>query len=228
MSIAIAVKCSDGVVMGGDGISEAQCLDHSGNPMRTACSFAEKLELIDGRVIVAGVGDYSLIQRFGYVVRRLWRKKGFLQDEYYCGKKLSHDAIEDFRETELAEFLFSGYAAFPLNNDVHLVQYNLHGIQPLWIKKPKIWTTCGAAQPITDPFMAYMDRILFKRKVPTMEQALLAVAWSLKLSIESLPGNVGWPIQLATCTTKQARLLDDDEINQYLSRVEGKEELMAS
>ncbi len=56
----------------------------------------------------------------------------------------------------------------------------------------------GSGQPVADPFLAFIRRIFWPDTQPTLSEGILAVVWALTHTIQSQPGGVGEPIQVAT------------------------------
>jgi hypothetical protein len=55
---------------------------------------------------------------------------------------------------------------------------------------------------LADPFLAFVSKLLWKSKMPTVEEAKLGVYWVLDHTLKLAPGKVGPPIRLATsCKT---------------------------
>lgn len=54
----------------------------------------------------------------------------------------------------------------------------------------------GSGQPIADPFLAFIRRVLWKEKVPNPAQAEMAAYWTIQHAIHTNTGGVAGPIQL--------------------------------
>jgi hypothetical protein len=60
----------------------------------------------------------------------------------------------------------------------------------------------GSGQPIADPFLALMKRILWSDHQPTLAEARLVAAWTIQHVVQTNPGGVGGDLQMATLVVK--------------------------
>ena len=97
----------------------------------------------------------------------------------------------------------------------------------------------GSGKALAEPFVAFVNRVLWKDEPPNVEAAVFGVYWALSHTLKIAPGGVGEPIQIATLRADggawQARLLPDtvlqeqrvaeieEQINQF--KVGGEEEV---
>jgi hypothetical protein len=77
----------------------------------------------------------------------------------------------------------------------------------------------GSGQLVADPFLAFIRRIFWPSVPPTLSEGILAVVWALTYTIQSQPGGVGEPIQVATLSKDKsgqwkARQLADAELGE--------------
>ena len=80
----------------------------------------------------------------------------------------------------------------------------------------------GSTQPITDPFLALMREIFWPKHVqPTVQEATLAVTWTLDHAISLNTGGVNGPARIATLEryreSYRARLLADADLDEHRS-----------
>jgi hypothetical protein len=60
----------------------------------------------------------------------------------------------------------------------------------------------GSGQQIADPFLAFLRKILWKEKQPTLAEGRLIAAWTVRHVAETNPGGVALPLQMASLTVK--------------------------
>jgi ATP-dependent protease HslVU (ClpYQ) peptidase subunit len=226
MTAIVGVLCQDGVVIGAD--SSATSVSTLGPTIEQE---VKKIDILDGRVIVAGTGPVGLGQRF-------FAK---LQDFHYKNKYKSKPAIEiakqycrlgidDFIETKVQPRQYGALVAFSVETHFHLVEFAIEDFQPE-IKTDRTWfVSMGSGQAITDPFLALLRKVFWKDAPPLLNEGVFAVAWTLQQAILLNPGGINGPQQIAVLKPRtqehdcQARLLQDDEIDEHLGSVRAAEE----
>lgn len=89
----------------------------------------------------------------------------------------------------------------------------------------------GSGQPVADPFLAFIRRIFWPNTQPTLSEGILAVVWALTYTIQSQPGGVGEPIQVATLSKDKngqwkAQQLPDAELGEPRENMRALEDEM--
>jgi hypothetical protein len=106
-----------------------------------------------------------------------------------------------------------------------LVEYDTANFQPE-IKEGKIFfVSMGSGQMLADPFLAFVARVMWGGKMPTVAEAKFGVYWALKHAITLAPGGVGGPIIVATLENTSgawiaAEMAENQELEQYISDLE--------
>jgi hypothetical protein len=82
----------------------------------------------------------------------------------------------------------------------------------------------GSGQVLADPFLAFVSKVLWKNRMPTVDEARFGVYWVLDHTIKLAPGKVGPPIRLATLRKHEnvwaAAEQDTQEFAQYVEEIE--------
>lgn len=87
------------------------------------------------------------------------------------------------------------------------------------------FVSLGSGQPIADPFLAFLRRVLWEGREPTVADGRLAAAWTVHHVCKTNPGGVGPPIQMATLRVKVsgAPLLEFNGDDEHLVAVSAAE-----
>ena len=230
MTVLVAARCTDGIVVGADSLSTSAAGAQSLMQLRSD----DKITIIDGKIIVAGTGSVGLSQRFNDVVTRLHAQGLFTQPCLQCCRLLSAAAIQDFSNTGIQRQQFSGFGlgaliAAPIENVSELVEFGLLDFQPERKTSRSHFLSMGSGQILADPFLAFISRVLWGQNEPNVQLAKLGVFWALSHAIEYAPGGVGRPIQMATLQSTsadwRATLLQEDELGeleQHIHEIEGR------
>ena len=83
----------------------------------------------------------------------------------------------------------------------------------------------GSGQPLADPLLAFVSRVLWNNIMPTVEIGKFGVYWALDHAIKLAPGGVGGPIKIAILRMREgewkAEEFDDtQEGAQYVADLE--------
>ena len=228
MTSVVGVLCKDGVVLGTDSSATLE----SGQ-VRTIEQPIQKLDVIGECVIVAGTGQIGLGQRFCAVVQQAWNNKEFQTTPIEVGKNLTKLAIKDFAETGAQRGQYGALVAFPAEHKLCLCEFSVTDFQPEQ-KTERLWyCSMGSAQPITDPFLAFIREVFWDTGLPTVQEAIFAVTWTLDHAISVNPGGVNGPAQIAVLehgrkTTLMARVLSEEELGEHRQNIEAAKQLLRS
>ena len=221
MTAIVGVYCNNGAVIGMDSSTT-----FSHGQFSTIEQQTEKLVVIDGKIIVAGTGSVGAGQRFNQIVEETWRKKLLSGKTFIdAGKILSKAAIEDFQSTYLKHGSYGSLVAFPLGQDYHLCEFDISTFQPEFKNNNIRFCSMGSTQPITDPFLAFIREIFWTDGLPSINDAIFAVTWTLDHAISVNPGGVNGPVRIAVLeknTKKEfsARILTDAELGEHRENIE--------
>jgi len=80
-----------------------------------------------------------------------------------------------------------------------LFQFDYSGA-PEQASKELPFISLGSGQPIADPFLALLKRILWADREPTVAEGRFVAAWTIYHVERTIPGGVGGNIQVATLT----------------------------
>lgn len=163
--------------------------------------------------------------RFKRIVDLAWNQNTFRGDAIEVCRKLSAEAIQDFRSTGVAQGQYGAVVVFPVAREIHLCEFASQDFQPeLKADHPRLWyVTMGSSQHITDPFLAFLRDIFWRESQPTVKQATFAVLWTLEHAIKVNPGGVNGPPRLAMVQRLgevEARLLTEAELDEHREAIE--------
>ena len=226
MTAVVGILCSDGVVVGTD-----SSITMAAGTFRTIEQSMEKLAVIDGQVIIAGTGAVGHGQRFRNVIENKWRNgqfaeghDGAIQTSVDTCRNISRATLADFAQTSTQPGAYGALLAAPVGRQPILCEFSVIGFQPTLSTEQMWFCSMGSTQPITDPFLALMREIFWQTGQPTVQEATLAVTWTLDHAIAVNPGGVNGPARIAVLETHQndfkARLLLDEDLSEHRSWIE--------
>jgi hypothetical protein len=225
----VGIRCIDGVVVGAD--SSATFGDGAHN--RTIEQPTEKkIELISEKMIVAGTGAIGFGQRFVSVaalsIARMLSKQGVEEFAITHASKLDYAALVAYvaadGQAELCEFPVGG-----LHPEV--LKYMPMAFQPE-LKRELWWASAGSGQPLTDPFLALLQKVFWPGGPPPLQGGIFMALWALMHACELNPGGIKDPIHIAVLAKRAGayttRFLDKDEKAEHEDMVENAIAHMAS
>ena len=192
MTILVGLLCEDGVVIGSD--SSATFV--SSGQQKTIEQPTKKVEVINGRAIIAGSGGVGLCQRFHAIVTQYWNDgRNKRKTPIEVGKELCTDSINDFKSTFVQKLDFGALLAFSSKGDFHLLEFE-HGTFQPELKTKNLWyVSMGSGQPMCDPFLGLMRKVFWKNSPPRLNEGVFAVTWALQHAIDLNPGGIKGPLQ---------------------------------
>jgi 20S proteasome alpha/beta subunit len=241
LTLIIGILCSDGVVMAADG---AATLGFPGNGI-TVRQSVRKLNIIDGKAILGVSGAVGLGQRFAREVEKYLAAgklntgsgarpvdvgvaignlfKAHIQPELNIAQ-YSARMVPDAHQGAITTTLL----ACRVSHEYALIEFDLNGAPE--VKTEELWfSSVGSGESIADPLLAFLGNVCGWRngKRPTLSQGRFAATWVLKHAIETNPGGVADPRQLAVLSGSDrnwsARLLTDEEQGEPLQMCDDAE-----
>jgi hypothetical protein len=125
----------------------------------------------------------------------------------------------------------SAIAALPISKSPCLFQFDQQGA-PEEASADLPFAAIGSGQSIADPFLAFLRRIFWANKQPSLADGIFAVLWTLEHAIQTNPGGVSEPKQvvvLEKCSDKwKARELAPEEFEEHIEAIGAAEQSLAN
>jgi hypothetical protein len=223
----VGIYCKDGIVVGADSAATSS----TAGGVSTIEQPLMKIEIIGGRLIIAGTGQIGLGQRFTAVAKKLCEEKKLLEcDPHAVAKTLAQNALRDWDSTFAPKGQYGALVAFPCKKDRHLVEFASVDFQPEF-KNSNLWyVSMGSAQTIMDPLLALMRQVFWADGPPSIQDAIFAATWMLDHAVTVNPGGVNQPVRIAVMETVndewRARLLTEEELLEHRGNVEAAKEAL--
>ncbi len=121
--------------------------------------------------------------------------------------------------------------AMPIAQQPCLFQFDQQG-SPEEATANLPFVSIGLGQPIADLFLAFLRRIFWPSKLPTLPEGIFAVLWTLDHAIKTAPGGISEPIQLVALDhssgTWKARELTEGELQEHKEAIDYAEKTLSS
>lgn len=227
MTVIVGLRCTDGVVIGAD----SSATFGPNMMLKTIEQAVQKVFVIENRYLLAGTGEIGLCQRFAEVIKRAHLKNTLRGSHVEIGKVICSDARDDFASTGVLQGNFGALVAYPVRNESCLCEFAVKDLQPEW-KEGKMWfSSMGSGQAITDPFLGLLRKVFFAQTAPNVTEGVFMAMWALQHAIELNPGGINGPAQIAvlrnTGGKPEAKLLDDEELQEHIANVVAAEAHLA-
>jgi predicted proteasome-type protease len=226
VTVLVAVRCSDGVVIGADSIATSSI----GEFPLMHIPVDSKITTFSQNIIVASTGAVGLSQRLHHHVEGAINGGVFKNlNLHECTTNISKRVLTEFETNKVRMWgqeglRFGAYVAAPIRDELVLVEYATTDFQPEVKQGNLFFGSMGSGQMLADPFLAFVTRVLWQNKMPTVDVAKFGVYWVLDHTIKHAPGKVGPPIKLATLTKIDANWVaqeqDTQESAQYIVELE--------
>jgi hypothetical protein len=226
LTILVGVRCLDGVVIGCDSIATSSM----GQFPLIHLPYDGKIKIFSDKVIVACTGAIGFAQRLHEHIEAAIKGNVFtnfgVRD---CTTNISKRFLTDLAGSNVWNhpqegIRFGALVAANLKDGPFLAEFATNDFQPE-IKTDKLFfVSMGSGQMLADPFLAFVSKVLWKNKMPAVDEAKFGVYWVLDHTIKLAPGKVGPPIRLATLRKVEnvwvAAEQDTQEFAQYVDEIE--------
>jgi hypothetical protein len=193
---------------------------------------SDKIEIVGGRVIVAGTGQIGLGQRFAKIVSDGHDSKLFQGKQVDVARQLSDAGVNDFATTGAGKGQYGALVAAPIEDSGCLIEFAVADFQPELKTKKLNFVAMGSGQMLAEPFVSFVARTFWQSNIPDVQSAIFGVHWALAHTIRSAPGGVGGPIVIATLTKQKkgwcAELLSDEVLGEQAQHMAAIEDLIAN
>ena len=224
--------------MGADGAATLGALGHN-----TVLQPVKKLYKISDCIIAGVSGPIGLGQRIVGTLEQLWDDKTFRGPSFQVmtairAKTGPHMVQEIQFAAEAAKIighsiasisaLCTSIVAAPIDGRLHLFEFD-HTGAPEEITENIPFTAIGSGKNLADPFLAFLRRVFWPKRLPNLSEGVFVTMWSLVQAIRTNTGGVAEPIQLmtlsqnerGTCVIKE---FDEDELGEHREAIEEVEQ----
>lgn len=238
MTLIVGILCEDGIVVASDSLAT---FAKEGVPTIGQQEMQKVLKLSDS-VLFACTGSVGMGQLISQMVETSWQGSQFnkfktpadmmngigleiskLVTPYLQTANLSRPLVGD-ASASLCKTLI----AMPVRKIPCLFTFDYNGA-PEQATSELAFISLGSAQPIADPFLALLRRLLWSETQPSLAEGRLAAVWTIDHARQTNPGGVGGPIQLATLGGESSGKLplvtvfDEKEVQEHLQQVSAAE-----
>ena len=209
MTLIVGIKCKDGVVVAAD--SAATMGD--GVVHTLGQQEVKKVHELGSGGVFAATGSVGMAQllrdRLGrWCDANLTRAQSGLEAMGSLSNEIRSCVLPQLQASAASVPLVGNHAAAStavcktlvavvVRKQAHLFQFD-HSGAPELATRELPFVSLGSGQPIADPFLAFLRRVLWGVREPTVADGRLAAAWTVYHVCKTNPGGVGPPVQMAT------------------------------
>jgi 20S proteasome alpha/beta subunit len=219
MTVLVGVLAKDGAVV----VADRAVTYGDGARLQTIADRMQKLEIVDGRMILAGTGQVGMGQRMANVVGQFSKQlhagipqtaqprhnappcraaielhsQGAHADGVRVGVAIAQITLHDLSTTGAKSGQFGALAAYAAGGKPHLCEFGVADFQPEQRTSQSWYSSMGSGQILADPYLAFMRRTFWKGGQPNVEEAIFTAVWVIHHAIEAAPGFIAFPIDIA-------------------------------
>ena len=209
MTLIVGIKCKDGVVVAAD--SAATMSDGVVNTLGQQA--VTKVQPLGQGGVFAATGSVGMAQtlrdKLGkWCDANLTKLAGGLEAMAGLSEQVRQVVVPQLqasaasvplvgRDAAGSTAICKNLVAVVVRKQAHLFQFD-HAGAPEMATTELPFITLGSGQPIADPFIAFLRRVLWAGREPTVADGRLAAAWTVYHVCKTNPGGVGPPMQMAT------------------------------
>jgi len=207
VTLIVGILCSDGVVMASDSAATLS----TGMSPTIGQQAVKKVINLSNAILYASTGAVGMSQLVWHTVSTLWnenpsRLKNASDDGSLMkllgseiaktvGQYLQTGALVRQLGMDGSASLCKSMVAIPVQKIPTLFTFDFGG-QPEKATDELPFVAMGSGQPIADPFLAFLKRLLWPKRLPTLAEGRLAAVWTIAHVTHTNPGGVGGDIQL--------------------------------
>lgn len=212
MTLIVGIRCSDGVVLA----SDSAATYGTGYQSTIGQQHVTKIHVIRDRVLFCSTGAIGVAQLLIDRIESLHDDKKLggsnpIAVMRTLGQAIAQEVVDFFRASQASAQLVGTQAAavpiickclvaLPVGRQPHLFQFNEVGV-PEQASDELPFVALGSGQPIADPFLAFLKRVLWKDRQPTLPEGRFGASWTVRHAIQTNPGGVGGKLQLLSLAT---------------------------
>lgn len=226
MTVLVGVRCSDGIVIGADSVATSSM----GHVPLINLPSDPKIKIFENAVIVATTGPIGYAQRLYHHVEEAIAGNVFRNfDARRATANISQRFLTEVHESKIPMFQPEGLGfgclmGAAVKDGPFLAEFGTKNFHAEMKTGRLFFGSMGSGQMLADPFLAFVCRVLWSNANPTVEDGKFGVFWVLDHTIKHAPGQVGYPICLASLTQVDGRWVakeeDTQEASQYVKELE--------
>lgn len=238
MTLLVGIRCSDGVVVA----SDSAATFGNGQQPTIGQQVVQKVWKLNNHIIYCGTGAVGIAQIISDHIRTMWDNRAFgghmtpeaAMDK--IGKAILQLVVPYIQTSEMTgspdTSRCKSLVAIPIAQTPELFQFDINGA-PERCNDGLPFVALGSGQLIADPFLAFLRRLLWSHRVPTLSEGRLAAVWTIDHVRRTNPGGVGGDIQLATLeatgrSMPQVTVASQSQVEEHLQKVHLAEEALVS
>lgn len=245
MTLIIGIRCSDGIVLGADGSATLGALGtHTARQQSV-----KKLQILRRDAVIGLSGPVGLGQLLSASLEEAI-------DKNHLNGRVEHVAAHlrgvfwKLIEPEMQSATIAGRVigqaagssaishtilALPVQGRAELLQFNQQA-SPEIATDQLPFVAIGSGQMIADPFLAFIRRVVWCMKTPTVQDGIFSAVWTLRHAVETNPGGIAEPIEIVVLQKAKndkgkeefaARELDPNQLAEHLEAVKSAENKLA-
>jgi hypothetical protein len=237
VTLIVGIRCSNGAVIGSDSAATFGALGQ-----QTIQQPTSKIHVIGGSMILGVSGPIGLSQRIEAELIRLHDSNAFsgkspveigvlvrgdlwsnvLEREF----KIAAVAQSVVNQVALQSVLCSALLAVPVGDHAEIITFDQQGTPEL-ASDDLPFATIGIGQQIADPFLAFLKRVFWPGRPPTLSEGKFAAQWTLQHATDIHPGGVAKPISIYQLAKQEGtwtpRRLDDRDQEEHKQAISAAE-----
>ena len=242
MTLIVGILCKDGVVLASDSAATF------GSAVQPTIGQQEmrKLRRLNDPILYTNTGAIGISQLIADKLKSLWEAKTFsnYQSPETVMDKIGKEIVQlvgPYLQTanlqrplvgDASSSLCKSLVAMPVNQKPCLFNFDYNGA-PERSTPDLPFIALGSGQPIADPFLAFLHRLLWRDREPTLAEGRLAAVWTIEHVRRTNPGGVGGSVQLATLASSTGKMptvseVSEEGIQEHLQRVTSAEQSLVS
>jgi hypothetical protein len=241
MTLIVGILCKESVVLASDSAATFA----SGAIPTIGQQEMRKLRRLNENLLYSSTGAVGISQLVSQKLKSLWENKAFsgltaaeaVMDKIgkeivnLIGPYLQTANLQRSLTGDASSSLCKSIVALPVQNKPCLFSFDFNGA-PEQSTPDLPFISLGSGQPIADPFLALLRRLLWSGREPSLAEGRLAAVWTIEHVRRTNPGGVAGDIQLAALVATASGKLpivtehSSEDVQEHLQRIASAEQVL--
>lgn len=226
MTVVVAFRCTDGVVVAADSMHMTIA---KGHPL--AHHPGKKVWRLSDEMMCACAGNLGLADRFRFVAKMSYQEIQYHNDPIEYCSQISKALKKQFQTTDVPFPADFGAVYAYVHQDEHHCCVFDGGLQPRLLDSHHFYLSLGSGKLSADPFLRLLVDMFCPDGPPNVQDGRFLATWAVQYVIQTNPGGVAGPIRIGTIDRASGgklvtQELPDEEVERHEEAIESAVETL--
>jgi hypothetical protein len=220
MTVVVAFRCSDGVVIAADSM-----ITPNMGGLNVGHHHGQKISILPGPQIFAIAGDIGQNARVRIMAEGSHAQIATTQHPIDFPLGLTQAMVQQFTATGINNAISANPVLAYVHSGEHQCCVFEGVLQPRLLDEHHYYAAHGSGKLSADPFLRFLTDVFCPDGRPSVREGIFLAAWTVQHVIDVNPGGVAGPVRISTLEkdasgTFTARSLATNDIDEHIQAIE--------